>query len=293
MGERVVPSSQSHSREVTPAHEALPSVSLETRISALFNVVPVPSDYAEFARSSIAKMDCREVLIGVTDATRQLEQAGFSTEEQYFQSRRIPGAPPLSAPLATITATNESGEYGFPNTNLLLHAVGMRENGADESSTKRETFTSSEREEAPENRYRIPPEVEGFSAPVRILVELSDDPQSNFHLQPIFSDTAYLEARVHAAQVIRDQANSYSFVLDEVIVPALTAYLHEWNPVHFGERELPRYFNQGTDARGEKFKVQVETLDPEENLTRLNLTIDVDIDSEGRISATVLPNARP
>ncbi len=280
--------------QTSTAPDSIPVASLDDRICSTWQVTPVPAEYAEFARSAITKMDAHAVLVGMNDVMNQLRSLGMSAKEQYFQEVKIPGVAPTRPPIATISARSSSGEYGFPNTNQLLHAVGMRENSEAPEDTKRHTMTSTEREERPENRYQMPPEVERFptNAPVRIMVEPSDDIESSYRLTPVFSDTAFAYACEHAAQVARGEKNEYAYILDEVIVPALTSYFHDWNPAHFGEKELPRYFDQGTNREGTNFKLQVETLDPAGEVARVNVVVTVSIDTAGKVSAHVAPAGR-
>lgn len=274
---------------------APPAPPLEQQICQQFNVKPIRPEVSDFVEQAIKDMGGRELLVGVNDIRLRLKPHAMTAEVQYYQEYVLPGERPTLLPLVTVSARSADGEYGFPNINLMQRAVEFRGNSDDPESRRKITHTPFEEpEEATENRYEVRPEVERYpeNAPVRIVVSFSESIDSSYQLIPVFSPAAFDFGCSNALTAARGESNEYSYILDEKIIPAITAYMHKWNPVHYGEKERPALRDDGSTEKGLKegskeFKLRVEAPNMEGDIVDHHLSVRLSLDDEGAITTSV------
>ena len=269
---------------------ATPAPPLEQQICQQFNVRPIRPEVSEFVEQAIKEMGGTELLAGVTDIRIRMKPHGMTAEVRYYQEDVQPGQKPTLIPLVTVSARSGDGEYGFPNINLMQKAVELRGNSDDPESRRKLTHTPfEEAEEATENRYEVRPEVERYpeGAPVRIVVSFSDSMDAIYQLIPVFSAEAFDYACNNALRVARGESAEYSYILDEKIIPAVTEYMHNWNPVHYGEKERPAYRVEELASDSKEFKLRVKAANMEGNFVDHHLSVRLNLDENGAVTALV------
>jgi hypothetical protein len=242
--------SVNRSSPLTPPSSISPEQALDKKIATLLNGNFASPAAASFVEDYLAENHCESLLVYSRELALFAEAQGYDVTVRFCTSKK------LGHPVPLLTIRSKEGDYAVPNINQVWDPVIPLERGVEDSREKR-TIAAEEIDD-PEMGSKLSSSifaVERFpkSAPVQIAIIPSDSSEVSVQAIPFFSDSALDAARENAARRVREDDAVYSYVLDEVVYPAIRSCIREESAL-FGQREIPELLDEGTSADGKLFQ---------------------------------------
>lgn len=242
----ILPSSSSFS----PPTQIDAAQALDQKVEMLLRGKFVSAAAEAFVEDYLKDNHFESLLVHTREVTLLAEAKGFEVSLRYCTSKE------LGHPVPLLAIRTHGGEYAVPSINQVWDPVIPLERGVVETKEK-QTLAAEETEDS-EMQTKLGSSVLAFEIfskgkPVQIAIIPSDSSEVSVQALPLFSEGALDVARQHAAERILEGSSSYSYVLDEVVCPAVRECIREESAL-FGKRERPELVDAGTDGKGSVFE---------------------------------------
>lgn len=242
----ILPSSSSFS----PPTQIDAAQALDQKVEMLLRGKFVSAAAEAFVEDYLKDNHFESLLVHTREVTLLAEAKGFEVSLRYCTSKE------LGHPVPLLAIRTHGGEYAVPSINQVWDPVIPLERGVVETKEK-QTLAAEETEDS-EMQTKLGSSVLAFEIfskgkPVQIAIIPSDSREVSVQALPLFSEGALDVARQHAAERILEGSSSYSYVLDEVVCPAVRECIREESAL-FGKRERPELVDAGTDGKGSVFE---------------------------------------
>lgn len=242
----ILPSSSSFS----PPPQIDAAQALDQKVETLLRGRYVSAAAETFVEDYLKDNHFEALLVHTRELALLAEAQGFDVSLRFCTSKE------LGHPVPLLTIRTQDGEYAVPSINQVWDPVIPLERGIGESK-ERQTLAAEEIEDS-EMQAKLGSSVLAFETfakgrPVQVAIIPSDSSEVSVQALPFFSEGALDDARQHAAERIVEGASSYSYILDEVVCPAVRECIREESAL-FGKRERPELVDAGTDGKGSVFE---------------------------------------